>query len=401
MMEPPASLMLIQNAEVFAPDPLGKKDVLITADRIGWIDDAIQPPTTIPTEVIDARGKILVPGFIDGHVHILGGGGEGSYKTRTPEIMLSGITMGGVTTVVGCLGTDGVTRTMTNLIAKARGLEEEGVSCYILTGSYQIPVRTLTGSILDDLILIDKVIGVGEVALSDHRSSQPTIDEVAKIAAAARVGGMLSGKAGIVNIHMGEGERKFQSLDEIVRTTEIPITQFVPTHVARNAELLKAGIAWAKQGGLIDFTTSLTRTFPDQGELGCDAILKQVLDAGVPVEQVTFTSDGQGSLPVFDAAGAFIGLGVGEVASLFQAVRNAVQKQDISLQTALKVITSNPARNMKLTQKGSISVGQDADLVLLDADLHVDTVMARGQVMVREKEVIVLGMFETGSNSTG
>ncbi|MFH1941090.1 MAG: beta-aspartyl-peptidase [bacterium] len=388
-------LKLIKNVEVFTPDPIGRKDVLITGNSIGYIQDNIALGKSLEVETIDGSGKLLVPGFIDSHVHILGGGGEGSYKTRTPEIVLSDIIRGGVTTVIGCLGTDGVTRTMSNLIAKARGLEEEGITCFIYTGSYQIPVRTLTGSILDDIILIDKIIGVGEIALSDHRSSQPTVEEIAKIAAAARVGGMLSGKAGVVNVHMGDGKRKLSFLDEIIDTTEIPITQFIPTHVGRNPDLFQAAIAYAKKGGFVDLTTSVLKTSPDDKPVTSAPFLKKMLDEGVPVENITFSSDGQGSLPEFDEHGKFIRLGVGKVTSLFNDIRDAIMNHNVPIETALKVITSNPATILKLHQKGSISVGKDADLVLLDEDLEIDTVIAKGRIMVRQKEVVVKGTFET------
>ena len=387
-------LKLITNGEVYSPEPLGKKDVLIAADKIGSIQDRISLGKGVEVERIDAEGKTLVPGFIDSHVHILGGGGEGSYKTRTPEIILSDITTGGVTTIIGCLGTDGVTRTMSNLIAKARGLEEEGITCFIYTGSYQVPVRTVTGSILDDIVLIDKIIGVGEVAISDHRSSQPTVEDIAKIAAAARVGGILSGKAGVVNIHMGDGDRKLSFLEEIVETTEIPITQFIPTHVARNPDLFESAMEYAKKGGLIDLTTSLTREFLDKKRVTSSELLKTIMKNGIPVENVTFSSDGQGSLPLFDEKGEFIGLGVGKVSSLFEAFRNSVRKENIPVETALKVITSNPARNLKLHNKGRIDIGKDADLVLLDRDLEIDTVIARGQIMVENREIRVKGTFE-------
>ena len=174
-------LKLIQQATVYAPEYLGVRDVLIGDTHILKIATQIPVAADYEVEVLNARGKLLFPGLIDGHVHILGGGGEGGYHTRTPEIVLTDITLGGVTTVVGCLGTDGTTRSMASLLAKARGLEEEGISAYIYTGSYQVPVRTLTGSIMDDLILIDKVVGCGEIAISDHRSSQPTREEFARI----------------------------------------------------------------------------------------------------------------------------------------------------------------------------------------------------------------------------
>jgi len=388
-------LKLIKNAEVYAPEYLGKNDVLITADKIGYIQDNIEIGKQIEIEMINAEGKLLVPGFIDSHVHILGGGGEGGYKTRTPEIMLSDITRAGVTTVVGCLGTDSATRSMNGLIAKARALEEEGITCYVYSGSYQVPIRTITGSIQDDLILIDKVIGVGEIALSDHRSSQPTIEEIAKIAAAARVGGMLSGKAGVVIVHLGDGDRKLSILEKVINDTEIPVTQFIPTHVERNMDLFKSAMAYAKKGGLIDLTTSTAAgKISEERDLSCGELLKKILNNGISIENISFSSDGQGSLPIFDEQGNYIRLGVGEVISLFNEVKDAVKHKGISLETALKVITSNPARNLKLNNKGKIEVGKDADFVLLDDDLEIDTVIAGGQIMVRAMKIMVKGTFE-------
>ncbi|MFQ6116154.1 MAG: beta-aspartyl-peptidase, partial [bacterium] len=384
-------LKLIKNAEVYAPKYLGKRDVLITADKIGYIEKSIDMSKEVEIETIDAEGKFLVPGFIDSHVHILGGGGEGSYKTRTPEITLSELTRAGITTVVGCLGIDGTTRTMSNLIAKARGLEEEGITSYVYTGSYQVPVRTIMGSILDDIILIDKIIGVGEIAISDHRSSQPTIEEIAKIAAEARVGGMLSGKAGVVNVHMGDGNRKLSFLEEIVNTTEIPITQFIPTHVERTRDLFESAIEYAKKGGLIDLTTSTSRKSLENRDITSGELLKIALDSGVSVENVSFSSDGQGSLPIFDEKRECVGLGVGDVSSLFNEVREAIKSKNIPMQNALKVITSNPAKNLKLHNKGSIQIGRDADLVLLDKDLEIDTVIAKAQIMIRNKGILVKG----------
>jgi len=387
-------LKLIHGAEIYAPEPLGKKDVLITGDKIGIIQDRIDVGKHIDIELIDAKGKFLVPGFIDSHVHIIGGGGEGGFATRTPEIMLSDITRGGVTTVVGCLGTDETTRTLTNLLAKANSLEEEGISCYIYTGSYHVPVKTLTGSIQDDIVLIDKIIGVGEIAISDHRSSQPTVEELTKVAAAARVGGMLSGKAGIVNVHIGDGPGKLSMLEEIADATEIPVTQFVPTHLGRNPDLFTSAIRYAKKGGLIDFTTSAPEWSFQKGTLKSSKALKRIIEHGISADRVSFSSDGQGSLPLFDGEGIFQGLAVGEVASLFKEMKDAVDEENIPLEIALKVITANPARNLRLTSKGRIRVGSDADLAVLDDTLDIDTVISRGRIMVRGKEIAVWGTFE-------
>ncbi|MGD6831636.1 beta-aspartyl-peptidase [Sutcliffiella halmapala] len=389
-------LKLIKNVHVYAPENLGRKDVLLIGDKIGAVEDEITVQTNLQNiELIDGEGQLLVPGFIDAHVHITGGGGEGSFHTRTPELMLTDATTSGITTLVGVLGTDGTTRTMASLIAKARALEEEGISCYVHTGSYQVPVKTLTDTIENDLILIDKIIGVGEIAIADHRSSQPTMEEMAKIAASARVGGMLSGKGGIVNIHVGDSSALLSLIEKVVEETDIPITQFYPTHINRNKSLFEAGIHYAKNGGYVDFTTSTVQRFLDQGEVSCSTGLKKMLEAGVPIQNITFTSDGQASLPEFNGQGELVGLQVGKVRSLFQAVREAILQEGIPLDVAIKVITENPARILKLAQKGTVSTGKDADLVMLDPqNLTVQTVFAKGKMMVRHEMAIVKGTFE-------
>lgn len=388
-------MLLIRNVAVYAPAPLGVKDVFLAGGEICAIRDAIEPGPDLPVEVIDGTGKLLLPGFIDSHVHILGGGGEGGYRSRTPELKLSDLVRAGTTTVVGCLGTDGVTRRMENLIAKAKQLKDEGVSCYIYTGSYDVPVRTFLADIRSDLLFIDEVIGVGEIAIADHRSSQPTFEEFVRIVADARVGGMLSGKGGVVNIHMGDDGQMLEYLERVKVETPLPAYHMIPTHMNRNPLLFERGITYAKGGGYVDFTTSSYASFQEDGELKSSDGLKKMLDAGVPIEHITFSSDGQGSLPIFNREGENIDVQVARVDTLYQEVRDAVQQENIPLETALRTITSNVADHLRLSRKGRVREGNDADLVLADPDtLEVRTVIARGQVMLRDGELLVKGSFE-------
>ncbi|WP_314068157.1 beta-aspartyl-peptidase [uncultured Vagococcus sp.] len=391
-------MKLIRQATVYAPDYLGVKDVLLVNDKIHLIDDHIQL-TDIPFDVeeIDGTGKLLTPGFIDCHFHLLGGGGEGGFQNRTPEVTLTNLTTAGVTTVVGCLGTDGIGRDMVALIAKAKGLEVEGISTYLYEGSYRLPIEPVTDSLIKDFMVIDKIIGIGEIAISDHRSSQPTFEEFSRAVADARVGGMLSNKAGIINVHLGGGKSKLSLINQVIDETEIPISQFLPTHANRTAELFEASLAFAKRGGVIDFTASDDPEFWEKtdGEVSFAKGLKRFLAEEIDLNNFTMSSDGQGSLPYFNEENDFIGLGVGSSKALLICIKDAFFNQQIALETILRAVTINPATILKLTTKGQVAVGFDADLCLLNAEtLDIDTVIAKGQTMVANREVRVYGTFE-------
>ena len=392
-------VIIIRNAQVYQPEYAGKKDLLILGDQIAALGENLQAEFNGAVSVteIDGTGMVLTPGFIDSHEHIMGGGGEGGFSTRTPEAVLTDLTMNGITTVVGCIGTDGITRDMAALLAKAHGLEEEGVTTYVYTGSYQVPVHTLTGSVMKDVMLLDKVIGAGEIAISDHRSSQPTFEEFVRIVSDVRVGGMLAGKAGIVNIHLGDSPRLMDLIWRTVRETEIPYTQFLPTHVNRNEALFQSAAEFAKAGGVIDFTGNEDI---DYWESICDEVrvcsgIRRLLESGVSENNFTISSDGQGSLTVFNSKGEYQGIGIGKASCLLKEVRECVEREDIPLETALRAVTANPARILKLGKKGRLQPGCDADLCLLTEDgLKLHTVIAKGKIMVQEGKPVVRGTFE-------
>jgi len=387
-------MILIRQGKVYTPDPLGEKDILILGNKIGAISEPGKFKIEgVNVQVVDASEKIVLPGFIDSHVHIIGGGGEGGPASRAPEINIEDIISSGVTALIGCLGTDGITRHMESLLAKARGLEEEGITTYIFSGSYEIPPVTLTGSIRSDLILIDKVIGAGEIAISDHRSSQPTFSEIARLTAECRVGGMLGGKAGVLHFHLGDGNRKLEKLFRLINETEIPPTQIIPTHVNRNSELFEEAIEFTLQGGYIDLTAGLDPDNQSHGEISIKKAIQLCLKKQAPLNQITISSDSNGSIPVFDKKGNLTGLTIATQKSLLKNFRFLVQENILPLQETIKLFSTNVADFYKFNQKGKIEVGKDADLILFNKDYDLTDSFAKGRMMMSDGELIAKGTF--------
>jgi len=330
--------------------------------------------------------------LIDNHVHIAGAGGEGGPATRTPELKLSDMFSGGVTTVIGCLGTDGLTRSVESVLMKAKSLRLEGASAWIWTGAYQVPTPTITGDAGRDIALIEEIIGIGELAISDHRSSCPSVEELIRITALARVGGMLGKKAGMVNIHLGDARNPFSPLHEVVKRSELKYRQFLPTHCNRNSYIFEDSKIYG-QAGYIDLTTSSWPYYQDE-EIKPSSGLKILLEAGVPADHITFSSDSCGSLPGFDDQGRLVKLEMGLPSANLRELGDAVLKEKIPIEKALKVLTSNVASILKLPGKGFISKGMDADLLFLDRGMNIVHLMAMGKWVVKSGSVIKKGTYE-------
>lgn len=383
---------LVLDAEVFAPEFLGRRCLLIAGERIVWMGPE-EPvlPDVLGVERHDLEGRRLVPGLIDCHVHLLGGGGEAGFQSRVPSLALSDLTRAGTTTVVGVLGTDDVVRSTAGLLARVRALRVEGLSAYCLTGGYHLPLTTLTGSVRDDIVHMDPILGVGEFAISDHRSSQPTLDELLRIASDAHVAGLLASKAGILHLHVGSGERGLDLVRRARVESELPARTFHPTHVNRCGALFEEALDLARRGTTIDVTAFPPSGDPD--ELSAADAVERFLDADVPAERITVSSDAGGSLPVFSEGGEVVQMGVARPSALGAALADLLAR-GIPPERALPPFTSNTARLLRLPAKGRIRTGADADFVVLDEDGHPRDVMVRGCWHVRDGEVRIRGTFE-------
>jgi len=393
------SILLIKNGDVYAPEHKGEKDILIINEKIFFIDQNILTSALNAMDknikIIDASKCIVIPGYIDQHVHINGAGGEGGPQYRTPPIQLSEFVKAGITSVVGLLGTDGFARSLKALLMKARALEQEGISTWIYTGAYQYPSPTITESILSDIILIDKVIGV-KIALSDHRASHPTVDEFIKVTSEARAGGILAGKAGVVHIHMGGEKQGLSYLFDIIRNTEIPVEQFAPTHLnKKDEEFFWQVVEFGKMGGYIDLTAGVSEEEKSSENIKPGKAIKRLLKNGVLIEKITISSDGNGSIPKFNEKKEFVGMRIASVSSLHKEFINMVKEEKFSIEEAIHLTSTNIAKHLKLDKKGEIRAGKDADIIALDKEsLKIKHVIARGKTLMEDEEVVKFGTFE-------
>ena len=383
---------LLYNAELYDPEPRGRAHLLVAGESIVWVGTEVPAfPQALDVKLRDLDGRRVTPGLIDGHVHLTGGGGEAGPHTRVPPLALSRLTAGGVTTAIGVLGTDDTVRSTAELVTTARGLIAEGLSAYCYTGGYHLPPATITGSVRQDIVLIDLILGVGELAISDHRSSQPTLEELLRVASDAHVAGLMMDKAGIVHLHVGDGPRGLELVRQALEQTELPSRVFNPTHVNRRKALLQDAMALAQRGCTIDITA-----FPvEEGDDGWSAAeaLTRYLEAGLPPDRVTVSSDGGGCLPVFDAAGRVIAMDIGRPAAMAETLRELLACGQ-PLERVLPAFGANQARLLLLPRKGRLSEGADADLVVLDDDGSVDDVMARGRWHVLARRPVIRGALE-------
>ncbi len=379
-------MLIIKNAIVYSPLYLGMKDILVSGEKIIKIDDKIDI-TGLEYRIIDAQGKTVTPGLIDQHVHITGGGGGKGYNSRTPEVFMSDLTACGTTTVVGVLGTDGVTKSIEELYAKTRALTLDGISAYMYTGYYGVEPLTITSSVINDMVCIDKVIGC-KLAISDVRADYPTTHEVLRLLKQVRVGGMISGKSGILHVHLGALDTRMEILLDIIKVHQFPIKHISPTHVGRTEELFEQAIEFAKLGGIIDISSGGTKFTDPYNQVMI------ALEAGVSIDNITISSDGNGGVSKLDDKGNVIGFRRAPFHLNLEEVRKLIKLSGLDIAEAIKILTTNPANNLSLKNKGSIGLGMDADFCFFNDDFMLTDVIARGEEMMIDSKIIRESDFE-------
>jgi beta-aspartyl-dipeptidase (metallo-type) len=371
-------LTLLKNCSVYAPAPLGRRDILIAGGSIEAMEEDLSRFEGLPdVETVDVGGALACPGLFDIHVHVTGGGGEQGPTSRMPELSLEDFTANGVSCVVGLLGTDGVSRSLENLLFKVRALEEEGLSAWMLTGNYRVPTKTLSGDVERDIALVDKIVGA-KTALADHRDSAATAQELARLGTEVRIGSMISGKKGVVTIHMGASKRCMETLFAALEISDLPPETFLPTHCCRSEELIRDAVKFNQMGGYIDFTAD-----PDPRSDGTAKALERAIELGADPSRICMSSDGGGSQPVFDERGNCLRIDSATSASLLEEFRRMVCRDGFAIQQALAFFTENPARLLGLQKtKGSLAPGMDADVLVLDEQFRPKSLWSKGKKLL-------------------
>ncbi len=373
-------MLILKNLSIIGKE---RQSILIGGEKILMIDKNINLKGV---ETIDCDGLMAFPGLIDSHIHLAGAGGEGGPLTRTSEIDISDLLLSGITCAVGSLGADGFTRSVKNLLYKVRQLNQSGLSCYLLTGSYQIPLPSITGDVFEDIILIPEVLGIGEVAISDHRSNNPSEDELYSLVSRARLAGMISNKSGAVVFHMGDEPEMFQKLEGIIIKSNFKYSNILATHCNRNPEIFEE----SKRVGKIlniDITTSSYEYFREI-EVKPSIAVKKLLSSGVPPEKITLSSDAGGSLPDFDEKGNLRKIFYAKPFSLLSEFRDLILKENLDPEEAVEFVSTNSANFFKLSTKGKIEENYDADIILLDGEFNLHSVIARGKILIYQKQVV-------------
>jgi len=388
-------LTLIKGGQVYAPRKLGERDILLGGKQILAIGENLESLPGIETKVVDASGKTVIPGYIDCHMHLLGAGGGNGPNSRSHEIDISTLAKAGVTTVVGTLGINTISFSLKHLLMVLNALELQGVTTLMYTGGYQFPVMTLMDSIVSDLSLIEKIVGVGEIALFDPLGSHPTIEMIKELASKVWLGGRIGGKPGLLHAHLGETRGNVKEIIDVLVSMGLPASMLMTTHVNRTESVLQMSIEAGISGASLDITALYTPDYNLPETIYPAIAFKRLIEAGIPLESITMSSDGNAVQPIKNENGGIERFMLSPANAIAIEIKKAVMRDKIDLEDILPLVSSNAAKRLGIfNRKGSIEVGKDADVLMLDENLEVDTVYAKGKLMLEKKEPMVVGHFE-------
>lgn len=328
-----------------------KTEIAIKGARIASIGPLPKGVVGPRTQVINARGLYLAPGFIDAHIHI-----ESSMLTYTEFSKM--VVKHGTTAVATDLmeitivaGVEG----MKELIEESRQLP---VKLYYLVPSFmeeESDLQTIGSALHSDLIkeLIDlpEALGIAEVLYPPILTGSLQSETVLKLA--DNQGKTAEGHAPGLS-----GEK---------------LNAYVSTGIRSDHE------STSKEEALEKLRNGL-RVLLREGSASTDLHegIKIITEANVNTRHISLVSDD------IDA------LHISEYGHLDHKVRLAI-KEGVSPVEAIQMVTLNPAESLKIDHEaGSITPGKYADIVFLSSleECKVERVISKGELIVQKRKVI-------------
>jgi beta-aspartyl-dipeptidase (metallo-type) len=387
---------LIRGGHVYDPEDRGIADLLLIEDRVAMVGPVLAAPAGIGDgQVVEAKDRIMLPGLIDGHIHVMGASGPGGPTTRTTDLQIERIVAVGVTTVISPLGADSLSRTIPALLGRAAALDAEGITALCYTGGWTNPVPTLTGDPQADVAYLDRVVGV-KVAISEPMAPAYSLEELCRLAHAAWMGGRLAGKGAVLHTHIGDQPEGLAPLLEVHRRTGIPLDRLVATHVNRNPKLWPQGMEFARAGGSIDLTGMQRPETGHTHSIVPATAIAEALASGVPPARITLSTDCGGAYRRMDGTGRGTQQYMAAPDSLLQTMRE-LTALNLSWGEAGRFCSAHVADLLGLARKGYLRPGRDADVLILTPSGEVDRVYARGRLLVDRGTPLVRGPFGAAS----
>jgi len=380
---------LIQEAEVYSPEYLGVQDILFLGHKIMKMGESLENPAGFECNIVNASGKIVYPGVVDNHVHLIGADDGQGPMGRTQDLNWGDIVESGTTTVVGCLGSSLYVRSLHQLYIKTLELDMMGLSTYMYTGSFVIPPPTLTGEIRKDVYLIPKVIGL-KTAISDTTTNHHTWRDLAAITAEVRYGAGIANKQAVTHVHVGRQKTRMDRIFELIDNTGLDPAVVIPTHInRRNPDVMEQSIEYTKMGGIVDLSSLMRKEEGTMTGLKPEYAVKRMLDEGAVLENMTMSSDGNVPQVILGKDGKRVGRYIAPLDLNRREVRDMANNGVCSFTDALRIMTSNVGKALGI-RKGRIVEGYDADIVIADSveDMRIEKVYAKGQLLVDGGEAL-------------
>jgi N-acetylglucosamine-6-phosphate deacetylase len=379
--------LLLRNASLVLPDGVLEQGWLLVEDgRITGVAATCEQPEPVlspATAVRDVAGLHVVPGFVDMHVH---GGGGAAFSAGDPAqaLVAARYHLGHGTTTIMASTVTGTLAEIEHHIGELSGLVQDGILAGIhLEGPFISKARCgahdpglLRAPVRADVTRLLRA-GGGTVRmvtiapeLEDGMDAVRLLADSGVIAAIGHTDATYAQTRAAIELGAPVGTHVFNAMRPVHHREPGPVTALLEQdqvlcevvndglHVHPSVVSLMFAAAGAHRVALI--TDAMVAAGMGDGEYRLGALTVQV-------------RDGEARLTDGDSL-------AGSTLTMDNALRNAVRLAGVSLVDAAVSASLTPARALGIADRvGSLEQGKQADLVVLDEDLRVDSVMRGGE----------------------